>query len=780
MSGGLKIENNAAVNNQTVINIQNMSGNIGVPDSPTYVVTERADAVAKAGPSTIALHNELYNLFVVGDETFESGRFTVPNGRVLNANPEIEKWYASFSADALAEIKRMPSLFMSENKKFGGKTEPDHMAYFGVVTDVRKQRKQTIIVFKTIMEIPQQAINDLAVYLGIDNEGTLTELNVTRWSIKRADLVNELRLAGYKIKSNLRGLLSSHEKIVSIPLEKNYNFTGRSVYLRGILKRFYDAPDDIPSKQTICGLGGVGKTQLALQYAYENIHNYDAVCWIECSSEAAIKRSCENFLVQAGVPSPTNADAAFLHWFQSHPNWLLVFDDVGANASIESLIPKVGEGHILVTTQRTKGDVLMLDAMETDEAADFIFKRTGIRDIPAAESIATRLGRFPLALEQAAAYVNEIKIDLSEYLELINKHGLDMFDEEDEVECYSRNIRTVWNITLEKLNDTERQLLYCFAHMSSEFITLDWLVEHAKKLHEENEKTPKERNSKVSEMLRTFVVSRFSSDLIAILTDDTKRNNAVRKLARYSLITIRPNKTIAMHGLLQEAIRKTITDPVYLLSVWEVFKSKRSDMGLVYNDYHIAFPLEQAKAMILNAETLLNYGKEYEVVNGIQNVELWELQFDFYSLFAQYLTLRGIEENNAEILQEADKCYATACEIGTPLYGGGEDSVLLSEASAFTVIQEKHRKMRVNLILKRDDEARKIYAEVRAPVSKSLKQEPVMSYHAFNNFGDLWGEFGFLPEAIECYEFALKVGLADKREALLEKIANCNGGSNNV
>jgi len=44
----------------------------------------------------------------------------------------------------------------------------------------------------------------------------------------------------------------------------------------------------------------------------------------------------------------------------------------------------------------------------------------------------------------------------------------------------------------------------------------------------------------------------------------------------------------------------------------------------------------------------------------------------------------------------------------------------------------------------------------------------------------LWGEFGFLPEAIECYEFALKVGLADKREALLEKIANCNGGSSNV
>jgi len=781
MSGELKIENNATVNNQTIINIQNMSGNVAIPDSPTYVVAENVDAAAKTGTTTIALNNELYNLFVVGCETFESGRFTVPNGRVLNANPEIEEWYASFSADALKEIKRMPSLFMSENRKYGGSTEPDHTAYLGIVTDVRKQRKQTIVAFKTIMEIPQQAIIDLAVYLGIDNEGSgLTELNVTRWSIKRADLISELRLAGFKIQFNPRGLLSSREKIVSIPLEKNFNFAGRSEYLRDIFKRFNESTNNAPSKQTICGLGGVGKTQLALQYAYENIHNYDAVCWIECSSEASVKQSCENFLAQAGGLLQANTEAVFAQWFQSHSNWLLIFDDVGANASIEGLIPKIGEGHILITTQQTKGDVILLDALEADEATDFIFKRTGIKDVATAKSIATRLGCFPLALEQAAAYVNEIKIDLFEYLELLNNHGLDLFDEEDEVERYSRNIRTVWNITLEKLNETERQLLYCFSYMPSDAITLDWLVEHAKKLYVENEKA-ETNESNVYAILRKFIVSRFSPDLITTLTDDTKRNNAVRKLARYSLITIKPDKTITMHGLLQEVIRKTITDPVYLLSVWEVFKSKRSDVGLIYNDYHIALPYEQAKTMILTAETLLNYGKEYEAANDKPNVELWELEFDFYSLFAQYLTLRGIRENNAEILHEADKCYVTACQIGTPLYGGGEDSELLSGASTFTVIQEKYRRMRVNLILKRVDEAHKIYAEVRAPVSKSLKQEPNMSYHAFNNFGDLWHEFGFLPQAVECYELALKVGFDDKKGELLEKIANCkNGGSCNV
>ena len=280
---------------------------------------------------------------------------------------------------------------------------------------------------------------------------------------------------------------------------------------------------------------------------------------------------------------------------------------------------------------------------------------------------------------------------------------MDIFDEEDEVERYSRNIRTVWNITLEKLNETERQLLCCFAYMSPDIIALDWLVEHAKKLRTENEKAETD-DSEVSAILRKFIVSRFSPDLIAILTDDVKRNAAVRKLAKYSLITIKANKTITMHGLLQEAIRKTITDSVYLRSVWEVLKSKRSDVGLIHNNYHIALPSEQAKAMMLNAETLLHYGKEYEEADG-----------------------------------------------------------------------------KSNIILKCIDEARKLYTEVCAPVSKSLIQEPTMSYHAFNNFGDLWHEFGFLPEAIECYELALKVGFDDKKGELLGKIANCkNGGSCNV
>ena len=138
----------------------------------------------------------------------------------------------------------------------------------------------------------------------------------------------------------------------------------------------------------------------------------------------------------------------------------------------------------------------------------------------------------------------------------------------------------------------------------------------------------------------------------------------------------------------------------------------------------------------------------------------------------QYLTLRGIREDDNRILIEADRCYATACEIGLPLYGGGEDSDLLG-ASTFTVIQEKHRRMRVNLILNRVDVAKKLYAEIRKPVSKVLKRELHMSFHAFTNFGDLWREFGYYAEAKECYEYVLELCTNDEAFALREKIAEC-------
>jgi hypothetical protein len=579
-----------------------------------------------------------------------------------------------------------------------------------------------------------------------------------------------------------------YDKVVFLPFSANSNFVGRSQQLWRLRRVFVENKATTPTIQTIHGLGGIGKTQLALKYAYEHLDEYDTICWVECKTQDSITKACCEFLLVIGE-SATEIPR-FAHWFQNHSNWLLILDDINESTSVEHLIPKLGNGHIIKTTQIVEGKqvhdlTIPLDKMSIEDAVSFLIIRTNDNDKDAAKAIADRLGRFPLALEQAAAYINELEIDLAEYLKLLREHDLDVFDGEDRVKNYKWNVKTVWNITLERLSDPAKQLLYCFAYMSADILALDLLTEHAKELHAVSEKPDKlvdqiGKDGKptgvkinLTEIFHTFIKSDFAPELITVLADGLKLNKAVKELKKFSLIKSKKDKTLTMHGLLQEVIRSGITDPVYLFSVAEVMKKRCNEMNLIFNDYHMALPMEHAKSIILNIETLLKYKDEYKASRGKADIDMWELQYDFYSFMAQYLTLRGISEDDTKILAEADRCFAIACEIGLPLYGGGEDSYL-SGAHTFTLIQEKHRRMRVNLILNRVDVAKKLYAEIRKPVSKVLKEEKHMSFHAFTNFGDLWREFGYYAEAKECYEYVCELGTKDEELLLRSKIAECD------
>lgn len=574
-------------------------------------------------------------------------------------------------------------------------------------------------------------------------------------------------------------------KIVYLPFLKNYNFVGRSKELEMLCSRFVENKSNMPTIQTIHGLGGVGKTQLALKYAYDNLDEYDAICWVECINEDSIQKSCCDFLVATGESDAEICQ--FTHWFQNYNNWLLILDDINENIAVEHLIPKIGRGDIIKTTQIVEGKqvdslTIPLDKMIIKEAVKFLVMSTCDNDEESARAIAYRLGQLPLALEQVASYINELEIDLAGYLKLLCEHDLGVFDGRDSVKNYRWNVKNVWDITLKCLSNPAKQLLYCFSYMSAEILALDLLMERAKKIHAERVKPDEfiERIGKdgksvkinMTRLLRKYDSSNFSSELITLLADDIKCNRAVRELKKFSLIKSKKDKTLTMHGLVQEVIRQGISDSVYLLSVAEVLKKWCSEIDWIYDDYHIALPIEKAKSIILNIETLLKYRKEYERSLDRPNLYMWELEFVYYSFVAQYFTLRGISENDIKMIEEADGYYAEACEMGLALYGGGEDDHL-SGAAKFKLIQEKHRRMRVNLILNRVDMAKKLYYEIRKPVSKVINYERHMSFHAFKNFGDLWKEFGYYLEAKECYEYILELSSKDELNTFREKIAEC-------
>lgn len=160
-------------------------------------------------PTNGALYNaatkissEYYNLFVVGDESFNEGFFLIDKERALTVSEgvaaDISEQFASLSPEAQALIKTFPSIFASENHQYGH-TDEAQLAVFGVVTDIRVQENGIKIYYQRFCNIPQQRLNEIMLRLAIKGSSSFNELNRTHWTIKRINLIEELRAAGISV-----------------------------------------------------------------------------------------------------------------------------------------------------------------------------------------------------------------------------------------------------------------------------------------------------------------------------------------------------------------------------------------------------------------------------------------------------------------------------------------------------------------------------------------------------------------------------------------------------
>ncbi|KGP76134.1 hypothetical protein JT05_06610 [Desulfosporosinus sp. Tol-M] len=148
----------------------------------------------------VALNMDYYNLFVIGDETFCGGHFTVPKDRALteSMSSEVKAQFAALGEDAISQIKTFPSLFASENHGYG-KTDDAHQACFGIVTDVKIQDNGIKIHFHPLWAVPQQKLNEIAFNIALQGASSFNELNRTHWAIKKVNLIEELKAAGISV-----------------------------------------------------------------------------------------------------------------------------------------------------------------------------------------------------------------------------------------------------------------------------------------------------------------------------------------------------------------------------------------------------------------------------------------------------------------------------------------------------------------------------------------------------------------------------------------------------
>lgn len=318
---------------------------------------------------------------------------------------------------------------------------------------------------------------------------------------KHWSLFTDVRDLQIQVLRDLNDLVGgTRRKIIHMPYQSiGTLFKGRDDFLKRLRESLTQAgnrPAAVIGK-ALHGLGGVGKTRLAVEYAWQHADDYSALLFVTADSPQNLQRNLADLVgpmvLDLDAKDATEEEvriAAALRWMAEHPGWLLILDSVDNEASaeeVERLLPKLQHGHVVITSRlaRWHGQVqpLELDVLPTESAADFLLERTkpgGSRgrkvqpsDGADALQLAKDLGGLALALEQAGAYISSSRKTFTAYIDLWRKHDEQVQSWHDpRLMQYPRSIATTWEVTFKQLNEDAQALLNVYAWFDAEPIPL--------------------------------------------------------------------------------------------------------------------------------------------------------------------------------------------------------------------------------------------------------------------------------------------------------------------
>jgi len=220
---------------------------------------------------------------------------------------------------------------------------------------------------------------------------------------------------------------------------RNGNFVGRSEILKRIEYNF--SQKNGPFIITACnGLGGVGKTQVALEFVWLHYQQFNGVIWFNAENRDQLQNEYIslgrelNIIYEKEIKDASELARKVKHWLEdpSRAGWLLVYDNAQNYESIRKLLP-TGEGRLLVTSRYSVGwpqDSISVDVFTIEESSAYIqevlVSQHSPDDIIKINTLAQVLGRLPLALAQACAYIKMNKVTISRYLKLYQQRKKDI------------------------------------------------------------------------------------------------------------------------------------------------------------------------------------------------------------------------------------------------------------------------------------------------------------------------------------------------------------------
>ncbi|WP_155056877.1 FxSxx-COOH system tetratricopeptide repeat protein [Streptomyces blattellae] len=248
---------------------------------------------------------------------------------------------------------------------------------------------------------------------------------------------------------------------------RNPRFTGRDDLLTGIHQRLADA-DRGAAVCTLLGMSGIGKTQLAAEYAHRFSPDYDVVWWVNSDDRNIQRDRLGELAVELGLrigSEPGERIRAVrdaLRRGEPHANWLLIFDGWDDTDGINALLPQ-GSGHVLVTSRNRAWseytDVLEIPAFLRPESTAYLMRRAPHITADQADEVAAEFGDVPLPLVQAASWLGESRMEVPEYLRMVRERRLTTVDEPITGDGFPQSSMTSWSILLNRLRNAQPQAI---------------------------------------------------------------------------------------------------------------------------------------------------------------------------------------------------------------------------------------------------------------------------------------------------------------------------------
>jgi hypothetical protein len=345
-------------------------------------------------------------------------------------------------------------------------------------------------------------------------------------------------------------------QIWNVP-NRNADFTGRGTILDRLHDELTGDGTAVVLARAVYGLGGVGKTQVALEYAHRFKSDYHLIWWVNAEQPLEITLALAELAGRLGVQiSDNTAEMAASALEQLRRDvagrWLLIFDNAEDPEDLASFLP-TGSGHILITSRNQAwtryAEPVELDVFSRLESLAHLTQHVPDLDVGGAARVSAAVGDLPLAIEQAGAWLAETGMPAGLYAEWLETQTTSALGLNKPLD-YAKPVVAAWNLSIDRLKQRSPasvRLLQILAFCSPDPIAATLLYSDA--------------------MLECLL------PYDEILSQKLMIGQVIREISRFALVKVDQSaNSVQIHRLVQAVIRSQMTDAEQVEARHEVHK----------------------------------------------------------------------------------------------------------------------------------------------------------------------------------------------------------------